>query len=138
MNMPLADDVDEVIGALPKKEQVLVQRLRSIIIDTEPRLLEKLSFGAPFYRRNRMVCFIWPQSCPYGPKDALVSLGFCYGHMLSNEQGLLLHEGRTQVYIIKYSSLNEIDEDFVRANVLEAMLVDELKLSDIKKQRKRK
>ncbi|MGE0770342.1 MAG: DUF1801 domain-containing protein [Cyclobacteriaceae bacterium] len=136
--MARSDDIDEFLESLPKAERVIIQRLRSILFDVEPRLEEKMSYGAPFYKRNRMVCFIWPHSTPYGPRNALVSFGFCYGHMLSNDRGILLHEGRTQVYIVHYSSLQEIDEDFVRETLLEALIVDTFEWKFIRAKTKRK
>jgi hypothetical protein len=136
--MQRTDEIDEFISALPRKEQVLVQRLRSILFDVEPRIEEKFSFGVPYYKRNRMVCFIWPQSALYGPKKDLVSFGFCYGHMLSNDQGVLNHEGRTQVYIIRYSALQEIDEPVLREIIQEALLIDNFKFSDITRKRRKK
>ena len=133
-----SDDIDEFITMLPKAERVIVQRLRSILFDVEPRLVEKFSYGVPYYRRNRMVCFIWPQSANFGPKKNLVSFGFCYGHMLSNDQGVLLHEGRTQVYIIKYSALKEINEPVLKEIIQESMLVDDLKMAEIRKHKPKK
>lgn len=103
-------DAEEFIDSLPSKERAIVRLLRRIILDVDPRISEKLSYGVPYYSRKRRICFIWPQSAPYGPKDALASLGFCYGHMLSNGQGILKHEGRTQVYIVRYSTIDEINE----------------------------
>ncbi len=126
-------DVDEFIGELPRTEQLLTRRLRGIILETDPRIREKLSYGVPYFMKNRRLCFIWPQSVPYGPKDALVSLGFCYGHMLSNNQGVLLHEGRTQVYIIKYNALTEIEETTIGEILQEALMVDELDFKKTKK-----
>ena len=126
-------DIDEFIEALPRKEALIVKKLRSLILEGDPHIREQFSYGVPYYFRKRRICFVWPSSAPYGPKDALVSLGFCYGHMLSNVQQVLLSEGRTQVYIIKYSSVNEIDEAAVREILQEALLVDGLEFSRTKK-----
>jgi len=104
-----------------------------IILESDPRIQERFSYGVPYYFHNRRICFVWPSSAPYGPKDAVVSLGFCYGHMLSNVQQVLLSEGRTQVYIIKYSSVTEINEAIVREILQEALLVDDLEFSRTKK-----
>ncbi len=118
--------MDDYISALPRPEQVIVRRLREIVLNADPRMREQFSYGVPCFFRKRRICFIWPQSAPYGPKDALASFGFCYGNMLSNEQGILKAEGRTQVYIVKYSALAEIDEGVLNEILQEAILVDEL------------
>ena len=130
------NDVEEFIDALPTKERAISRYLRSLILDVDPRITEKLSYGVPYFSRKRRICFIWPQSAPYGPKDALVSLGFCYGHMLSNVQGILKLEGRTQVSIIKDSLLNEINVPLVNAILVEALLVDDLAFAQIQKQKR--
>ena len=108
-------DWNEFLRALPREEQLIVKRLRQLVLDTEPRLIEKNVWGVPYYRRNRLVCFIWPVSAPDAPKaknqkydGTLVSLGFNYGNHLSNAQGLLLAEGRKQVYIIRLRSFKEL------------------------------
>jgi hypothetical protein len=125
-------DTEEFIESLPAKERVIVKLLREIILDVDPRITEKLSYGVPYFSRNRRICFIWPQSAPYGPKDALVSLGFCYGHMLSNDQRILKHEGRTQVFIVGYSTIDEINDREITEILIEALMVDDLPFSATK------
>jgi hypothetical protein len=98
---------------LPKDEQILARRLRSLIFEAEPRIQEKLSYGVPYFYRNRRIVFLWPSSACNGPKDAKIILGFCYGNLLSNEQHVLIGESRKQVYILKFSALADIDEKVV-------------------------
>ena len=119
-------DVNDFIVNLPKEERVIVKKLRDLLIETEPRFREKLSYGVPYFSRNRRVCFIWPASAPLGPKNAKVLFGFCYANLLSNVQGILLKEGRKQVYIARFSSLNEIDEKLLLEIIQEALIVDDL------------
>jgi len=119
-------DVNEFIINLPKAERIVVSRLRDLLFETEPRFREKLSYGVPYFSRNRRVCFLWPASAPLGPTNAKVSFGFCYANLLSNAQGLLLKEGRKQVYIARFSSVNEIDEKLLLEIIHEALLVDDL------------
>ena len=121
-------DVNEFIINLPKEERIIVSRLRDLLFETEPRFHEKLSYGVPYFSRNRRVCFIWPASAPLGPMNAKVSFGFCYANLLSNAQGLLLKEGRKQVYMARFSSVNEIDEKLLLEIIHEALLVDHLHL----------
>ena len=121
-------DVSDFIINLPKEERVIVKKLRDLLIETEPRFREKLSYGVPYFSRNRRVCFIWPASAPLGPKNAKVLFGFCYANLLSNVQGILLREGRKQVYIARFSSLNEIDEKLLLEIIQEALIVDDLHL----------
>ena len=54
-----------------------------------------------------------------------VSLGFCQGNRMANEEGVLQAEGRKQVYVKYFHSLNEIQEDKVRALLFEAAMIDD-------------
>ena len=127
-------DWNEFFQALPREEQLITKRLREIVLETEPRLIEKMNYWVPYYSRNKLVCFIWPVSAPAAPKaknqkkdGTLVSFGLSYGNLLSNEQGLLLSEGRKQVYIIRLHSFKELTaiERQIVEIIQEAVLVDE-------------
>lgn len=124
-------DIEDFIAELPADERLIVKKLRTIILETEPRLQVKFSYGVPYFFHHRRVCFLWPIShLPPGytvpPEEKTkVTLGLCYGNHLSNAQGLLLKEGRKQVYVIKYISVKEIDEQSVREIIQEAVLIDE-------------
>ena len=121
--------VDETIGDLPKEEQVIVNRLRSIILDCLPKATENMD-GVIFYSRHRIICFIWPPSLYLGTKKPAVTrdgvtLGFQYGNLMANEEGLLLKENRKQVYCIYFKSVKEIHDEQIRPLLFEAELVDE-------------
>ena len=57
-------DIDQMIATLPRDEQVLVKRLRALVTECIPQATEKAYDGQvmPFYKRNRLICFIWPPS----------------------------------------------------------------------------
>lgn len=119
-------DTEEFISGLPRDEQLIVRYLRMVILEASPRFREKLAYGVPYFYLNRRVCFLWPASAPMGPSHAKVIMGFCYGNKLSNEHGLLLKEGRKQVYMLPISSLEEINLPALRETIQEAILVDEM------------
>ena len=122
-------EVEDIITNLPKDERIIVKRLRSIILDTDPHLQEKLSFGVPYFFHHRSVCFLWPTSlipfCFKKPTEEKVTLGLCYGNLLSNDQGLLIAGNRKQVYVIKFSEASQINDQAIREIIQEAVLVDE-------------
>jgi hypothetical protein len=129
-----ATDIDQLIAALPRDEQVLVNRLRALITECLPYATEKAYEGQamPFYTRNRLICFIWPPSVAWETNANLqkqkakgVALGFNQGNLMSNEDGALLSEGRKQVYHLYLKKLADIDERQIRALLYEAALVDE-------------
>ena len=132
--MPSKKTVDEMVMGLPKDEQVLVRRLRALIVECLPKAIEKDYYGEgiPFYTHHRQICFIWPASVFWGPKRTDqtqkakgTSLGFCQGNRMSNEDGVLLKENRKQVHVMYFHSVNDIKEDQIRALLFEAGMVDE-------------
>ena len=133
--MPSGKTVDEAIAELPRLEQGIVKRLRALVLECLPKAIEesKYGWGVPFYTHHRMICFIWAPSIFWGSnkkkKDKAVqkgvTLGFCRGNLMSNEDGVLLAEGRKQVYCMYFKSLKEIKDEQIRALLYEAELVDE-------------
>ncbi len=131
--------VDETILGLPRNEQLIVKRLRNLVLECLPKASEKNNYGVPFYTHNRMICFIWPPSIYRGPQCSEyaskgVTLGFCQGNLFSNDDGALLAEGRKQVYCLYFKSVKAIDERQVRALLYEAEMIDaQFKKKKIKK-----
>jgi uncharacterized protein YdhG (YjbR/CyaY superfamily) len=132
-------EVEDIIANLPKDERIITKRLRSIILDTDPHLQEKLSYGVPYFFHYRRICFLWPASlipsCYKKPTEEKVTLGLCYGNLLSNDQGLLIADNRKQVYVIKFSEAAQINDHAIREIIQEAVLVDE-QFGKKKKQKK--
>lgn len=125
-------EIEAFIDNLPKDEQMIVKRLRALILQTDPRIVEKLSYGVPYFYRNRRLFFLWPASaipCREQRKKTLpapkVTLGFCSGNLLSNVQRLLSGGGRKQVYTLGIASLSDIDERLLCEVFYEAILVDD-------------
>jgi hypothetical protein len=126
-------DIDQMIASLPPNEQVLVKRLRALVAECIPQATEKTYYDwhIPFYTRNRLICFIWPPSVAWESSAKQenrmtkgVALGFNQGNLMSNEDGVLLAEGRKQVYVMYFKKLADIDEKRVRALLFEAAMVD--------------
>ena len=123
--------VDDFISALEPSERLMMNRLRSLIMDTDPRIQEKLSYGVPYFFHHRRICFLWPAShlpCPADkPRDTeeKIQFGFCYGNLMSNDHRLLISDNRKQVYIIKIRSTADIDERVFREILQEAVLLDD-------------
>jgi Domain of unknown function (DU1801) len=132
--VPGSDIVDAAVLKLPAEERVMVQRLRALVQECLPKASEQAYYGmgVPFYRHNRLICFIWPPSFFWGPKRTKelqqskgLALGFCQGNKMSNEGSHLLAEGRKQIYCMYFHKLSDINEPLVRALLFEAGMIDE-------------
>lgn len=122
-------EVQEYIEDLASDERIIVKRLRDLILDTDPRIVEKLSYGVPYFFRNRRLFFLWPASAlPHSTAGKTttpkVTMGFCYGNLLSNDQGLLQKGNRKQVFTISVNTLADINEALLRQVVNEALIAD--------------
>lgn len=122
--------MEEIVDTLPAGEQIIVKRLRTLVLECLPKAVEQNTFGVPMYRHNRMICFIWPPSIYWGPKKISlektgVGLGFNQGNLMLNDEGLLLKENRKQVYCMYFRTINEINDDQIRSLLFEAGLIDD-------------
>jgi hypothetical protein len=116
--------VEEFIYDLPPDERQMCQRLRNIILGTIPDFEEKFFYGVPYYFRHKAVCCIWPASAKAGPPRG-VFIGFCRGNLLSNEQGIIEMGNRKRFGLIRYFSVNEINEQPIIEILHEAVMVDD-------------
>jgi hypothetical protein len=119
--------VDEMLNWLPEDQLGIVERLRDLVLECIPDVEERLSFNVPFYRRHKAICFIWPGAVPWGSKTWKgVEFGFNYGSLLADEANYLERGKRKQVFSRRFYTLEEINEDLLRAYILEAAEIDEL------------
>ena len=128
--------MEEIILDLPRGEQVIVKRLRALILECLPSAIEKNNFGDPYmerghvlYSHHRMICYIWPSSFAKGKlkeehQAKGVSLGFCQGNLFTNEGGVLLREGRKQVYCMYFKTLKDVNDEKIRSLLFEAEIID--------------
>ena len=118
--------VEDFLEYLPDDERIIVESLRSIILDTVPDIREKLTYNVPYYYRYSRICFIWPSSVPWvNVPQYGVQLGFCRGDLLGNEYGFLEKGRRKRVYIKTFAQPDELNTDLVRAYLFEAVVIDE-------------
>jgi uncharacterized protein YdhG (YjbR/CyaY superfamily) len=124
-------EVESLLAELAGDEKIIVSGVRNLILESDPRIGEKLSYGVPYFFHHRAICFLWPISKqpknypPPAPEREKVIFGFCYGNLLSNDQGLLQLENRKQVSIIKLYSPKDIQEQKFREIIQEAIIIDD-------------
>lgn len=96
--------------------------LREEILDSHPAITESLKYGVPFYTLKKNICYLTQSK-----KDGAY-IGFIQGHKLSNEQGILITDGRKQVKIIQFESLEDAKD---KTSLLHEVLNEAFILDDI-------
>lgn len=109
--------VDLFIESQPADKQVLLQRLRSLILASAPYVEESIKWNIPFYSAHGLLCYLNPL-----PKG--VALGFCRGALLSNTGGLLRGKGAA-VRLFPLSAGAPLREDRIRELLQEALLLNQ-------------
>ncbi len=119
--------IDEFMEFIPEDELKIVNMLRQLVFDCIPDALEKLSFNVPFYKRHKMVCFIWPASVFWGKKKTYegVRFGFNNGYLINDEIKYLSKGDRKQIYWRDFVSVKDIDIDVLRSYIYEAIVLDD-------------
>ena len=74
--------VHRFIQNLKQPQQQIVEVLRDLILASAPEIEERFTHKVPFYYRFGRVLSL-------NPKKESVQLGFCDGHVLADEHGLL-------------------------------------------------
>jgi hypothetical protein len=117
----------ELLDYLPENQLAIVERLRELVFECIPQVEEHLSFNVPFFRKNKLICFIWPGAVSWGNLKTWegVEFGFNYGYLLADEAGYLDRGTRKQVFTKRFYSLKDLNEDILRDYLYEAAILDE-------------
>jgi hypothetical protein len=113
--------MDGFLEYLPEEEKEIVLFLRKIVLECMPDSKEKLAYNVPFYYRHSKICYIWPASIPWGKISSGVGIGFCKSTSLLDET----FETATFSAKSLFSSIKEIDVTALKAQIREAILIDE-------------
>ncbi|UII32916.1 DUF1801 domain-containing protein [Fulvivirga ulvae] len=116
-------NIDDFLDYLPREELVIVEQLRTLIIETVPEVKEKLAYNVPFYYRHYRLLYIWPAGVPWGGLKSGVSLGFCYGAQI-NDGGYLNKQDKKQTASKNFKSVHEIDTFMLRDLICQSVEID--------------
>jgi uncharacterized protein YdeI (YjbR/CyaY-like superfamily) len=106
--------IDHGISELEPFAQKICKKLRKLILSADTELIEDWKWG-PNYYLNGMVCGFW------GFKKH-ASLVFFQGSLLKDQKKVLLsNPGNVHNRHIKYTDVNQIDEELVLAYLFEAI-----------------
>ena len=101
------------------------------LLTMDLNLIDKIRFKIPFYYRKSWICYLNPS------KDGKTEFALVRGNELSNVQGLLESKGRKQVYSIEFEKVSDIPKQKINEIIQEAILLDETKLYQPKRQSKK-
>ena len=117
-------DAEEIVEFLPPEERDIFVCLRELIFKCIPEIREKISYNVPFYFMKKRILFIWPSSIPWSRVKKGVTIGFCYGNLLVDEDNYLEKEDRKQVYMKTFQKKSEINIPVLKKLIFEAVVVD--------------
>jgi len=123
--------VQYYIRELPESQREIMTVLRSWILDLGPHTSEKINYKVPYFSFYGSLCYLSPQ------EDG-ISLSFCKGNEISDEQKLLEKKGRKHVMSITFYSLAQAEEyeDPIRRILNEAAILNEYRYKRKLKNRK--
>lgn len=100
-------------------EPLEIMRWFHELLTGEFNLTAKIRYKIPFYYGKTWICYLNPG------KDGSVEFAFVRGNELSNEQGLLQHNGRKQVAGITLQFFSDIPVKSIKEVIHEAVFLDE-------------
>ena len=98
--------------------QKLMAAAHEMILALIPNIHANIKYKIPFYTLRKNILYL-------NPSGNHIYIGFPFGHLLSNEQGILVTAGRKQVRHIDIFSLEDLYKEAVKEIILEAILLDE-------------
>ncbi|MGA0560014.1 DUF1801 domain-containing protein [Larkinella sp. VNQ87] len=112
--------VDEYINRQKPEIHRLLTQIRRLILESAPRIQEKITWGVPFYFHKGHLCYL----NPLRSAEAAVDLCFLRGYELADEQNILENRGRRTVrsLVVRADSVNE---EQIRQLLQEAILLNE-------------
>lgn len=110
--------VDAYISELSAFARPVVERLRKIITSVAPDLDEAIRWNAPSYKGKLLVC-------GFSAFQKHVALTFWQGASLPDPKGMLQNgQGKTAMRTVKYTAMDQIDDEMVRTWVATAAALD--------------
>ncbi|GAA0893923.1 hypothetical protein GCM10009122_36030 [Fulvivirga kasyanovii] len=116
-------NIDDFLDYLPENELAIVERLRTLVLETIPEVKEKLAYNVPFYYRHYRLLYLWPAAVPWGGLRSGVSLGFCYGSQI-DDGGYLNKAEKKQTASKNFKSADEIDTFMLRDLIYQSVEID--------------
>jgi hypothetical protein len=111
-------EVTAYVEKLPTDIQKMVNKIRSIILNSAMEIEESIKYKIPFYSHKGLFCYI-------NPTNEKVIIGFSHGAEFSNEGNFLLGSGKTVRHVI-FKNLKDIKKAKFQSLVYEALIINEI------------
>lgn len=112
--------IDYYITDYPNpKTQLLLHELHQIILQSVPLVEQSIKWSLPFYSYLKPLCYMIPL------KNGGINLGFMKGNLMSETYKILKSEGRKQIKVIEFQTVEDIFRDEVIMIIQEACLLNE-------------
>jgi hypothetical protein len=111
-------EVTAYVEKLPTDIQKMVNKIRSIILNSAMEIEESIKYKIPFYSHKGLFCYI-------NPTNEKVIIGFSHGAEFSNEYNLLVGSGKAVRHVI-FKHLKDIKTAVLQHLIFEALIINEI------------
>lgn len=114
---------DEFYADLTEPHKSIALEIRSLVLGTEPDIVEEIKYGIPFYLREGWVCYV------NVTKKNGVTIGFVNGKVMSDTFGLFDNKDLKMIRFIELPSVAFVREkrDEITNYVIEALVINDAK-----------
>lgn len=110
---------EEYFLAQKDNHQEILLELRKIILDASPDIIEKLSYGVPFYYYFGPMIYL-------SVRKGMVNISFTHGFEMSDPFGILVAEDRKMIRSLIFSNVTDINVKQLNVLIYEAMAIKEM------------
>ncbi len=119
MSLPKFYSVESYLDYFPEHSELL-EMLRFHILQSNPKITERIRYNCPFYDYYGMLLFLAVQK-------KKVVIGFVDGGLMSNESDAFIPMKGKYIRHLQFSTPSDLDEDILFQYLHEAMMIKELR-----------
>jgi uncharacterized protein YdeI (YjbR/CyaY-like superfamily) len=109
-----AEQIDAYIKGLPAWSKKICEKLRNIVIKSDPAIIEDWKWGPNYYYEGMV--------CGFAAHQKFVNFVFFQGTLLKDKKKILIgNENSVHNRHIKFTDVKEINEDVLLAYIIEAI-----------------
>lgn len=124
MSLPKFYSVESYIDYFSEHSELL-ETLRYLIRNSNPKISERIRYNCPFYDYYGMFLFLAVQK-------KRVVIGFVDGVLMSNEANAFIPLKGTQIRHLQYATSSDVNEEILFQYLQEAMMIKELRQQNVR------